>query len=230
MTQVLAYWVAESMIQAAKVMPIFTLSGSRTPPPPSPSSAPATSESRTVAVVGIAVVVILAAIAIGAITYVRSFAAKFKTLDDSQSSFSATETQTVYTNPKYGVTLKLPGKWRRVRPPFKSFCTLASSSGMSAMFWPIFPAPGANVDQDAQIIAQGYTRQGRWTMESDSVVEVNGRRGRKMRFQTNFAGQELEMVVVKKWPVLYALAITAPRDSDDWSEIEDALPQSMEVK
>lgn len=211
-------------------MPIFTLDNSRVPPPPRHSGPIATQESRTVAAVGITVVVIIVALAAGSFLLIKNYVGKFVVLDNSQSSVAVGEIQTVYTNPKYGVTLTLPGKWHQVPPPYRSFCTLSGGNGFFAMFWPIFPAPGATVDQDAEMLKQSYLKRGRWTLVSDSRTDINGRAGRILRFQTNSRGGDLQLTIVKKWPVVYALAINGPHDSSEWPGITDALQQSIEVK
>lgn len=210
-------------------MPIFTLDNSRMPPTPRQSTPIATQESRTVALVGITVVVIIVALAASAFLFIKNYVGKFVALDDSQSSLTVGEIQTVYTNPKYGVTLTLPGKWQKVFLQYRTLCNLSDGKGLFAMFSPMFPAPSATVDQDAEILKQSYLNRNHLKLVSDSRIEINGRAARIMRFQTN-SGRDLELAVVKKWPVLYTLVITGPRESSEWSGLTDALPKSIEVK
>lgn len=206
---------------------IFTLNDSRTPPRP-PRSAPiATSESRSVVALGVSLAVIIAAVAIGLFALIYSNVVKFATVDNSNSSFTITETQTTYTNPKYGVTLRLAGKWESADSPrYQDFCRLSGSDGLSARLRPIFPVL-ASPDQFAAGFSGVFVKQG-WTLVSDSRTQIHGRAGRILRFEKNFT--EVELVVVRKGPVLYELLISGMSDSSEWPRITDALPQSIEVK
>lgn len=181
------------------------------------------------AVVGMTVVVIIVALAASSFLFIKNYVGKFVVLDDSQSSLAVGEIQTVYTNPKYGVTLTLPGKWQRVSLQYRTFCDLSDGQGLFAMFSPMFPAPSATVDQDAEILKQSYMNRNHWQLVSDSRTEMNGRAARIVRFQTN-SGRDVELAMVKKWPVLYTLLIMGPRDSSQWSGLTEAVPKLIEVK
>jgi hypothetical protein len=206
---------------------IFTLNDSHTPPRPARSAPVATSESRAVVALGVSLAVIIGAVAISLFALIYSNIVKFATVDNSNSSVTVTEAQTTYTNPKYGVTLKLPAKWEQTDTPrYQDFCRLSGNDGLFARFRPFFPML-ASPDQFAEGFTSAFVKQG-WTLVSDSRTEINGRTGHITRFEKNFA--QVEVVVVRKGPVMYELLISGSRRSSEWSRITDALPQSIEVK
>src|SRR5208282_3739703 len=141
---------------------------------------------------------------------------------------------TTYTNPAYGVTLKLPGRWMRVRPPYPSFCTLAGDpsdgpSRFDVMFWPIYTASPASLDDEANMMAVMYQRNAGWTFRGGESLQINGRYARILRFSTS-PRDDLTLVVVKKWPATYGLLFTGPGDAtEDWQHLRAALSQSIEI-
>ena len=168
------------------------------------------------------------------------YVARFNSIDKTRESLSwePSESQpmfTVYANPAYGVSLNLPGQWVRVQSPFKSFCTLIGSPDagpgrFDVMFWPIFPALATSIDPDANAVRDRYIKLG-WTLKSEEWTRVNGRRARVLRFAASVQRRDLDVVMVKKWPVTYALAFTgASTQQNGWQRLRDSLPQSLAIK
>ena len=210
-------------------MPIFTLDNPRVPATPRQSAPVATQESRTVAAVGITAVIILIVSATAGVALLSRYVAKFATPDQSRGSITFTGTETVFTNPDYGLTVKLPGTWRLGDSDVKYFCTLVEDGGLSAKPRPIFPMIYTTPDQYADAVDQVFLKRG-WTMVSDSEAKINGRDGHIIRFEKNSLARVAEIVVVKKWLVMYELLVVGPNDSKEWPRITDALAESIEVK
>jgi hypothetical protein len=151
-------------------------------------------------------------------------------LDQSQAPF------TTYTNPPYGVTLTLPGRWARIRPPINCFVTLGGSpdSGAThfdAMFWPVFTGVPSQVDTQAQLISAAYSVAAGWKLEKSESMEINGRYARVMSFATQQRNLSLTLVVLNKGSVTYSLVLVGPSNAPDaWRQLEDALPNAIAVQ
>jgi|GEM_PF-5194605 hypothetical protein len=210
-------------------------------PQPLPASPRDKNDRKLVIIVISAVIVLFVGSVAGAAGLWVHYAAKFNKIDKthevpSSDTSRAGDLSTIYTNPAYGVTLKLPGQWRRARAPFRSFCTLAGSpdgglTRLYAMFWPIFTGAPASVDTESNMIAAGYRRNAGWTLLGSESIQINGRDARMLRFSIPQGNAELALIVVNKWPATYALAVTGPSNAPDaWQRLRAALPQSIEIK
>ena len=127
---------------------------------------------RKIVVVLICVVIVAFVAVVGTALLVWThYSAKYANIDKSHETLSwnldpPLLPSTTYTNPPYGVTLKLPGKWVRVRPPYRCFITLAGSldSGtphFDVMFWPIFTGVPSSVDTASSVYQRSiFKRRG----------------------------------------------------------------------
>jgi hypothetical protein len=115
----------------------------------------------------------------------RSYSAKLTQIDHTVDSFAVNTLpsvvtpdekgatikfrwESIYKNPKSGVTLKLPGNWkvlsgRGIQEPDEAhrFCVLGTQTGLSAMFFPRFPdyLPSLNADAVAARDNHLFSRQ-----------------------------------------------------------------------
>jgi hypothetical protein len=144
---------------------------------------------------------------------------------------------TVYTNSPGGVTLKLPGMWDSINPPqpmepdlAHRYCLLSAHDGSIAVFWPIFPDPRLSLDSDASRMVTRFSGSNYFTLEGQRDLMINGKPAKELRFAYQ-GNNEYRMILVRKWPALYLLAVTGSADSKDtWKRIEDALPDSLEIQ
>ncbi len=212
---------------------------SATAPQPLPAS-PRNRTNLKIAVTMLSLLVVVGGPLFGARAWWGRYVAKFNTIDKTRESLSwePSESQpmfTIYANPVYGVSLNLPGQWVRIQSPYKSFCTLigspdAGSDHFDVMFSPIFPALSLSIDADANAIRDRYNRQG-WTLQSEESIRINGKRARVFHFATSVQRLDLDLVLVKKWPVTYAIAFTGDSTQQaGWQRLRDALPQSLQIK
>jgi hypothetical protein len=221
-------------------MSVLGISG---PPPEIP---PAISERdktdrKIVAVLICLVIVVVAGFAGTAVFLWIHYSAKYTNIDKSHETLSVNLDQsqypfTTYTNPPYGVTLKLPGKWVRVRPPINCFVMLAGSpdyaaNHFDALFWPIFTALPSSVDTQAQFIIASYSAGMGWKLEKSETMQINGREARVMSFATRQQNLSITLVVLNKGNVTYGLILSGPGiESEGWQHIEDALPDAITIR
>ncbi len=221
-------------------MSVLGISG---PPPDIP---PAISErdktDRKIVVVLICLVIVVVTGCLGTATFLWiHYSARYTNIDKSHETLSWNQDppllpSTTYTNPPYGVTLKLPGKWERVRPPMNCFVTLGGSpdSGAThfdAMFWPIFTGVPSQVDTQAQVISAAYSMTAGWKLEKSEAMEISGRYARVMSYATQQRNLSLTLVVLNKGSVTYSLVLVGPSDAPEaWQQLENALPNAITVQ
>lgn len=132
-------------------------------------------------------------------------------IDQSNSTFSASKTETVYRNPGYGVTLHLPGAWESA-PEIESspshFCDLQSSF-ITVSFWPVHVNPIRSLDTYAGTFVSEIVADSPYVAENPVDIEVNGARAKKLVFHRRGAmgGAALTLVLVKRHSTLYVLSV-----------------------
>ena len=186
-------------------------------------------------IISIALVIVVAGFAVSGTLLVR-YTGKFTEMDRTRESLSWDGAQgevahTTYKNPAYGVTLTLPGRWLPSKTPVTDpyLFHLVAFDRFNAVFWPDFPAFTSSVDEDATRFVRGYEARG-WRLDSEESTSVSGLPAHVLRFGSprgNFA----DLVIVKKWPVLYTLSVAGPAsDLDHWKMVRAALPQAIQMK
>ncbi len=219
-------------------------------PPASPSDA----GSKTIVRIIIASAVMLV-IAIGFGVYKFSeYSSKFNHVDHSADrmqfrglpvvsqdpnlqKMSDLEHETTYSNAPSGVTLILPGMWRKanfgeVTNPALShrFCILSSDFGFDVMFWPLFPDPRLSLASDAERMVARFSASGTFAFESQRDLTIHGLPAKELSFLYN-SRIKFKMILVRKWPALYLLSVSgSPDATDSWKRVEDALPNSLEIR
>ncbi|MGA2509307.1 MAG: hypothetical protein ABSG27_03690 [Candidatus Acidiferrales bacterium] len=191
-------------------------------------------DRKPIITVVVALAIVVAGFVSAGIMLVR-YASKFGSMDRTHESLSWEPNQgdavsTTYANPKYGVTLKLPGRWEFSPTPTKYLCHLLSSDGFNAVFELDFPVLTPSVDSDAAMVARRYEGRDGWTLDSEESLEVSGLPAHVLR-TTSPRKIGINVLLVKKWPLVYGLDVAGPADAaDEWQRLRAALPQSIEIK
>ncbi len=144
--------------------------------------------------------------------------------------------ETVYKNANSGVTLRLPGIWRKANAPqitkpdaAHRFCILDSQEGLDLMFWPQFPDLLPSLDADADVLRKNYAAGG-FVVRGQRELEIRGKKAKELKFFVPSGGLNLNLVIIRKWPVLYVLAITGSLQSQAaWERVESALPEAVDI-
>jgi hypothetical protein len=221
-------------------MSVLGISGPPPDIPPAISERDKTDRKIVVVLICLVIVVVVGFAGTAAFLWIH-YSAKYTNIDKSHETLSwnldpPLLPSTTYTNPPYGVTLKLPGKWVRVRPPYRCFITLSGSpdSGAThfdAMFWPIFTGVPSSVDTQAAFISAAYSKGAGWTLEKSETMQIDGRDARVLSFATQQHNLSLALVVLNKGSVTYALVFAGPGNAPDgWQQIHDALPNAITVQ
>lgn len=157
-------------------------------------------------------------------------------LESSPSSTYPIAFETVYKNAKSGVTLTLPGLWRRtsasqITKPDAAhrFCILDSQDGLDLMFWPQFPDLLPSLDADASVLRKNSAARG-FIERGERELEIRGNKAKELKFFVPSSRFNLNLVIIRKWPVLYVLAITGSAQSQAaWQGVEKALPVAVDI-
>jgi len=189
---------------------------------------------RNLLVTVIVGVIAFAMLAVRTVVVLARYYAKFVQADKTRESLSwdgapGEILHTTYTNPTYGVILKLPGQWLPSKTPTKYLCHLVGFGGFHAVLETDFPVLTASIDGDANVVARRYQTAQGWTLDSDEPIRVSGLPAHLLRLTTP-RGVDVDLVLVKRWPVDYGRSVSGPAgDSDYWQRIRQTLPQSLEI-
>jgi hypothetical protein len=203
-------------------------------PPPKSKSA---SNRRT-----IIVILVFSGVAILTVTCYGLYRAgswyshRFWNIDQSQATFVATDEESVYRNPAYGVTLRLPGHWEQ--SPGGSvmgiFCSLSRSDGKAyAFFQTHFASPRQNLDEQVAAMAFASTRMSHYKLVGIDRLKVNGRLARLITLESTSEGefQRQAVLLIKKEYNLYSFEIYDHNgDEDSWKELMNSLSHAVELQ
>jgi len=127
--------------------------------------------------------------------------------------------ETVYKNARSGVTLRLPGLWRNVSAPQinkthadPQFYICRAQDGLDLMFWPQFPDLLPSLDADVDVLRKNYAA-GNFILRGQRELEIRGKKAKELDFFVPAGGLKLNLVIIRKWPVMYVLAITGAQQS-----------------
>lgn len=185
-------------------------------------------------ILSVALVIVVAGFAISGTLLVR-YAAKFAQMDGTHESLSwdgapGPVLHTTYKNPAYGVKLTLPGAWEPSHTPTPYLCHLIDFHRFVAVFATDFPVFTPSVDSDAALVAQRYETNHGWTLSSEESAVISGLPAHILHLASPRA-IDVDLVMVKKWPVVYELSVAGPsRDLGRWKTVRAALPQAIEIK
>jgi len=215
------------------------LSGDSGPAPVAPHPAFANERDKSDRKVIIIVISLLIVVVVGFVAVVGGlsfyYASKYTAIDRTHDSLSWDPEQsnaqfTTFESLGAGVTLKLPGKWELSANPTKYLCHLVNPDHFNAVLELDFPALTSSIELDAAQVTARYQTRNRWTLIRDESLEVNGLPAHLLRMNSQ-RNVDVDIVLVKKWPVDYGLSIAGrPDATDEWKRIEDALPQAITVK
>ncbi|HEX9223384.1 MAG TPA: hypothetical protein VF860_08630 [Candidatus Acidoferrales bacterium] len=202
-------------------------------PPPKPKPA---SNRRTIILIlvfsGIAI------LAVGAYALYRAgswYSRRYLNIDQSQATFVATDEESVYRNPAYGVTLRLPGRWaRESRTPVGHYCQLRQLHTRAfAGFRTQFVSPQQNMDQFTGALVFGLAKRGSYKLISQESLTVNGRTARQLTFEYTLTGElwRMVMLLMNKAYNLYQVTLVGPvGDDDSWKELVESLSHAVEIQ
>jgi hypothetical protein len=204
-------------------------------PPPAPANERDKSDRRLVIIVIsllIVVVVGLVAVVGGLSVYYTS---KYTAIDKTHDSLTWDPQQTnalvtTFESPAGRVTMKLPGEWEMSKTPTKYLCHLVNPDHFNAVLEVDFPALTPSIEVDASQVAMRYETGAQWTLIREESLLVNGVPAHLLHLDTH-RNVNVDIVMLKKWPVDYSLSIAGrPDATDEWQRIEDALPQAITIK
>ena len=145
-------------------MSVLGISGP--PPLPPPVVSERDKSDRKIILVIIVLTVVVVVGSLGAVMgYWSHFSRRYGHIDRSRETLSfdldkVQNVSTTYSNPPYGVSLTLPGNWRRISVPNQSFVGLADGAGstphFSVLFQPAFTGFPMPTDNEANVLAAKY--------------------------------------------------------------------------
>jgi hypothetical protein len=184
-------------------------------------------------IISIALFIVVAGFSISGVLLVR-YIGKFTRMDRAHESLSWDSApggihHTTYKNPAYGVTLTLPGEWTPSKRPTPYLCHLVSLTHFNAVLQTDFPVLTSSIDDDATLLAKRYTSYPGYILKGDEATRISGFPAHILQLSTP-RGVDLEVIMVKKWPIVYGLSVAGPSgDSDDWKTVRTALPQALQI-
>lgn len=178
--------------------------------------------------------IVVLALAYGIYRGTRWFSGRMATsqIDQSQASFEARENESIYTNPKYGVTLRLPGKWKQEVPPPNGFCNLVQENGPGVFLWATPRIAGGNFEQYVNSMRRVLAPAREYDLIQEQSLAWKGRPGRMYVYQQRqlpahrqaflFFGAGIRIYVL--W------ASTRTARTGQWKNLLARLPESLEAE
>jgi hypothetical protein len=221
-------------------MSVLGISG---PPPPAPPvvSEGEKSDRRTILAIILSTIVVVVGIGGTAISYWMHFSRKYAKIDHSAETLSfnlagSRTLSTTYSNPPYGVSLMLPGKWKRFAVPEENFAGLVGSpdeagAHFDVLFRPIFTGIPVPVESQANNLAARYSAVFHWHVQKSQRILIYDREAMEVSFSQVGNNQSLVLVMVQKGAVTYLLFIFGPPDAaSSWQYLDSVLPQTIKIQ
>lgn len=154
----------------------------------------------------------------------------YSQIDQSQSKLHVRNDVTHYENPRYGVTLRLPGVWVPERPAPNQFCTLVNSDqGMAVVFF-AEALPFKTFDEYVAQYRSSVQLDDSNKIDSDEPFELDGIPARRIVYHTDEDGliTREAALIVKKGLSGYAVSVTATEpEASSWARLVQALPKAL---
>jgi len=215
-------------------MSVLGISGPPPDIPPVISERDKSDRKIVIIVISLLIVTVVGVVAVvGGFSFY--YASKYSAIDKTHDSLTWDPQQTnalftTFESPAAGAALKLPGEWEWSKTTTKYLCHLVNSDHFNAVFELDFPELTPSVDVDASQVAMRYETGAQWTLIREESFQVNGIPAHLLRFDTH-RNVDVDIVMLKKWPVDYGLSIAGrPDATDEWQRIEAALPQAITIK
>lgn len=159
------------------------------------------------------------------------YSTRYGKVSQASASFQANDEESVYSNPDYGMKLRLPGKWQNGGAfADQQICNLFRPDGFTAMFRVRFP-----VFSNAEELAQGMVwaaglKKNPVEVVDEWPVDVNGSPGYVLEMEDSRKNR-LVMVIVTSGPVAYILNLTGPQSAEEeWDSILEAISEAIEIE
>jgi hypothetical protein len=179
---------------------------------------------------------VAAVIAVG----VMSSLSRYRHPDQAHAVFNQTNQDSTYRNERYGVTLRLRGTWEQEDVPTPShFCDLRNNSGIVAGFWAVPTSPVQTLEQFAGSLQEGMLATGRYTALTQTELEIDGRRARKLAFRKSETREQVVVIIVKLRLSAYVLALSflqpesgpvSDADLQERQNVMDGLAESIQIR
>ena len=184
---------------------------------------------------------LLSFVVVGAALYWFHYIQKYGNIDRSGETLSFDydphqNISTTYSNPKYGVSLTLPGNWSRIGVASNAFVGLAdapprTSPRFLVILEPAFTGIPLSVDAEASSLASRYAKLARGTLERIERISINGRNARVLYFSGDAANRTVRMAVFDRGPIAYILIIYGPTDATArWQYLDSILPRINQAR
>jgi hypothetical protein len=109
------------------------------------------------------------------------------------------------------------------------YCVLRSSDDVGVMFWPIFPDFRLSVGWDASALSARFTSGG-FTLKNRRNLTVRGRSAVLLEFTAPDGKTDLNLLVLRKWPATFLIAISGSANGTSWKKVIDSLPKAVEIR
>jgi hypothetical protein len=171
---------------------------------------------------------------------VAFFLKGYSHIDQSRAVFNATDRDSTYSNEKYGVMLRLPGRWEQYRDFNPShFCELQNNSGIVAGFWALFASPLQTLDMFTDELQKNMLAKGKYSPETQTEMTIDGRRARMVELRNREDHSRMVIIVAKKGLSNYILTLVflqpirgsiSATDLRQRQEVLDGLADSIHIR
>ncbi len=171
---------------------------------------------------------------------VAFFLKGYSHIDQSRAVFTASDRDSTYRNEKYGVMLRLAGRWEQYRDFNPShFCELQNNSGIVAGFWALFASPLQTLDMFTDELQNNMLAKGKYSPETQTEMTIDGRRARMVVLRNLEDPSRMVIIVVKKGLSNYILTLVflqptrrsiSSTDLKQRQDVLDGLADSIHIQ
>jgi hypothetical protein len=186
-------------------------------------------------VYGLAGVIVLAYAGLAVLGAVASAVVpNYSRIDQTQSKLDVQLNTTIYTNPKYGVGLRLAGLWIPDKTAQTAFCSLTNQEqAVQVLFGAEGIWPMTSLESFSKTLTENFVAQSRGTFEEQRTLNISGLEARQLTFRLHKDGFELRqgVVLIKKGATVYAVWVIAPAlMEENWKDVMGSLPGAVTIR